>query len=122
MPCTLPDHVDVSAETLQTIADRHGVGGSDVERLPETGIFNAIYRLGDGAILRIPRNHPKFIEAAHNEAIAVPAARAAGVRTPRLLAFDDSLEVLRCFLEPPGRSLARAWRGEGRSACRSMTR
>lgn len=94
MPFTLPDHVDVSPNTLAAIAARHGLDATDVERLPETGIFNAIYRLGDGAILRIPRNHPKFVAAARHEAVAVPAARAAGVLTPRLIAFDDSLELL----------------------------
>jgi aminoglycoside phosphotransferase (APT) family kinase protein len=94
LPFTLPDHVNVSSETLHKIADRHGVGGCYVERLPETGIFNASYWLGEGAILRIPRNHPTFIQAARNEAVAAPVAHAAGVRTPRLLAFDDSLTLL----------------------------
>lgn len=95
MSFTLPDHVDVSPETLRQIGERHGIAGCYVERLPETGIFNAIYRLGEGAIVRIPRNHPTFIQAACNEVVAVPAARAAGVRTSRLL------EILRFFLEPP---------------------
>src|SRR5687767_5916883 len=90
----LPDHVDVSPETLSALAFRYGADTADVARLPETGIFNAIYRLGDGAILRIPRNHPKFVAAACHEAIAVPAARATGVVTPRLLEYDDSLELL----------------------------
>ena len=74
----LPDHVDVNAETLRAIADRHGLDGSDVERLPETGSFNAIFRLGDDAILRIPRHHSDSIAAARSEAVAVPAARAGG--------------------------------------------
>jgi aminoglycoside phosphotransferase (APT) family kinase protein len=90
----LPDHVDIGPETLCAIASRHGIDAADVECLPETGIFNAIYRLGDGAILRIPRIHPKFVAAARCEAVAVPAARAAGVVTPRLIASDDSLELL----------------------------
>jgi len=94
LPFTLPEHVEVSADTLRAIADRHRIDSSTVVRLPETGIFNAIYRLGDDAILRIPRNHPKFVEAARHEAVAVPAARAAGVLTPRLLAFDDTLGLL----------------------------
>ena len=129
MPFTLPDHVDVRPETLLEIAYRYSVGGGSVERLPETGIFNAIYRLGDGAILRIPRDHPKFVEAARNEALAVPAARAAGVRTPRLLAFDDSLELLpvpyTVYERVPGQPLesleldpadaAEVWRDHGRN-------
>ncbi len=58
LPLMLPDHVDIGPETLCAIASRHGIDAADVECLPETGIFNAIYRLGDGAILRIPRIHP----------------------------------------------------------------
>ena len=129
MPFTLPDHVDVSPETLHQIANRHGVDGASVERLPETVIFNAIYRLGDGTILRIPRNHPTFIQAARNEAVAVPAAVAAGVRTPHLLAFDDSLDLLpvpyTVYERVPGRPLealnldpadaAEVWREHGRN-------
>src|SRR4029079_10027840 len=61
---------------------------------PEVGIFNAIYGFGTDLILRIPRNHPAFTNAAHKEALAVPTARAAGVRTPALIAFDVSLELL----------------------------
>jgi aminoglycoside phosphotransferase (APT) family kinase protein len=62
--------------------------------LPETGIFNAIYLLGDDLILRVPRDHPAHVAAVRKEAVAVPAARQAGVRTPRLVVFDDSLELL----------------------------
>ena len=64
MPFTLPDHLDLSTETLlREIAERHGFGECSVERLPTTGIFHPICRLGDGAILRIPRHHPPFAEA-----------------------------------------------------------
>lgn len=77
MTFTQPDHVAIDAQTLRAIADRHGLDGSDVERLPETGIFNAIFRLGDGATLRTPRHHSDSI-AARSEAVAVPAARAGG--------------------------------------------
>ena len=93
-PLGLPDHTPVSAEALRALAERHHVSVQQVERLPDTGIFNAVYRLGDGLILRIPRNHPAFTDAIHTEAVAVPAARAAGVRTPRLLLVDDTRDVL----------------------------
>ena len=49
---------------------------------------------GDDLILRIPRDAPLFVAAIRNEAIAVPLARAAGVRTPRLVAFDDRLHLV----------------------------
>ncbi len=63
-------------------------------QLPETGIFNAVYLLGEHHVLRIPRNHPKHVEALYREAIAVPAARQAGVRTPALVVFDDTCDLV----------------------------
>ena len=48
----------------------------------------------DNLMLRIPRNHPRFILATRNEAIAVPLAMAAGVRTPVLAVYDGTLSIL----------------------------
>src|SRR5205823_2240742 len=90
----LPPFPEISDDLLYAIAERHCVGGALISRLPEVGIFNAIYALGSDLILRIPRNHRAFTDAARTEALAVPAARAAGVRTPELIAFDASLELL----------------------------
>jgi aminoglycoside phosphotransferase (APT) family kinase protein len=90
----LPPFPEISDDLLHTIAERHSVGGSAISRLPEVGIFNAIYALGTDLILRIPRNHPAFIAAACKESIAAPAARAAGVRTPALIVFDETLDLL----------------------------
>lgn len=42
----------------------------------------------------MPRDHPISAADARKEAVAVPAAREAGVRTPRMLAFDESLDLL----------------------------
>ena len=54
----LPPHVDLTPQTIRAIADRHGLDiAAGVERLPDAGIVNAIYRLGVAAILRVPRNH-----------------------------------------------------------------
>jgi aminoglycoside phosphotransferase (APT) family kinase protein len=50
--------------------------------------------LDDAFVLRIPRNHPVCISAVASEAIAVPAARAAGVHTPKLIAVDETLDLL----------------------------
>jgi aminoglycoside phosphotransferase (APT) family kinase protein len=91
---SLPDFPEVSPGILRSIARRHGLDAYDFSILPETGVFNAIYLLGDDYVLRVPRHHPDFVAAARKEAIAVPAARDAGVRTPRMLAFDDSLDLL----------------------------
>ncbi len=91
---SLPEFPEIRPEILRSIVLRHGLDARDFSVLPEAGVFNAIYLLGEDYILRIPRRHPAFVTAARKEAIAVPAARDAGVRTPRMLAFDDSLELL----------------------------
>jgi len=88
----LPEFPVLSDLILDAIAARHGAG--TVSHVASVGIFNAVYLLDDDLILRIPREHPAFIAAAHRAAAAVPAARAAGVRTPRLVAFDDARELL----------------------------
>ena len=73
----LPPFPELSDDLIHAIAERHGVAGSAIARLPEVGIFNAIYALGNDMILRIPRDHPAFTNAARKEVLAVPAARAA---------------------------------------------
>src|SRR5262249_31145996 len=90
----LPAFPKVSARVLQAVSDYHGLGTRRFSRLPEIGIFNAVYALGDDLVLRIPRIHPAFVSAARKESVASPAARAVGVRTPALIAFDDTLNLL----------------------------
>lgn len=94
MGLNLPRHTTVSEDVLRSIAERQGLSDVPISRLPDAGIFNAIYLLGNDLVLWIPRNHPAFAAAIHKETIAVPLARAAGVRTPDLVAFDDSLDLL----------------------------
>jgi hypothetical protein len=76
---SLPDLPEVRPETLRSIARRHDLDARDFSILPGAGVFNAIYLLGEEVVLRVPRNHPAFVAAARKEAIAVPAARSAGV-------------------------------------------
>jgi hypothetical protein len=83
----LPDFPDLSDEVLSVIAARYG--GGLVVRLPEGGIFNAVFLLGEDLILRVPRDHPDFVAAVRREILAFPAARDAGVRTPCLVAVND---------------------------------
>jgi aminoglycoside phosphotransferase (APT) family kinase protein len=90
----LPAFPKVSTRVLHGICEHHCLGVHTFSRLPEIGIFNAIYALGDDLILRIPRSHPAFTAAARKEALAAPAARAAGIRTPALIIFDDTLDLL----------------------------
>ena len=91
----LPDFPTVSTEIVDAIARRHGLGALRARRLPETGIFNAMYALGPRHVLRTPRDHHAHFDALRREATIVPAARAAGVRTPALVAFDATCQ-------PPG--------------------
>jgi aminoglycoside phosphotransferase (APT) family kinase protein len=90
----LPNHVSVSPEAARAIAARHGLGDRRVVRLADTGIINAVYLLGDNLVLRVPRDHPGHVAQARAEAVAIPAARAAGVRTPALVAYDDACDLL----------------------------
>lgn len=62
--------------------------------MPSNGIINTVFALGERFVLRVPRQHPAHADQARREAIAIPAAAAAGVRTPPLVAFDISLELL----------------------------
>lgn len=108
----LPDFPDLSDAILHAVLDRMGAGRQRIERLPGSGIFNAIFAVGDDLILRVPRHHPAFVSAARKEALAVPCARRCGVRTPRLVAFDESLDLLPvpCALyeRSPGRNAGSA--------------
>src|SRR5262245_31545283 len=89
-----PEHVEVSAEVVRSIAERHGIRADEFARLPEVGITNAVYLLGDHLVLRVPRNHPVHIALARKEVVAAGVARGAGVRTPRIVAYDDVADLL----------------------------
>lgn len=53
-----------------------------------------MYPLSEDFVLKVPHDDPGPISSMHIEVIAVGAAYAADVRTPRLVAFDDSLDLL----------------------------
>lgn len=60
--------------------------------LEATGVANRIYATKD-LVLRVATDHPDAIVDARTESIAAPVARAAGILTPRLIAFDDSRTI-----------------------------
>src|SRR5581483_5488122 len=93
-PMNLPEVTEVTTEALHAMAKRHGLGVSTFSMLLTVGIFNTIYLLGEHLVLRVPRNHPKAFACLRKEAVAVPAARRAGVRTLDLVVFDDTQELL----------------------------
>lgn len=128
----LPDPVPAPAEALAAIRVRNGLPDALARQLPSFGITNTIYLLGEEVVLRVPRDRPRFIQTAYHEAIAAPIAYAIGLRTPRLLAFDDARDLLpvpyTLYERAPGLALgaacddpalaAEAWRALGRELAR----
>jgi aminoglycoside phosphotransferase (APT) family kinase protein len=90
----LPEPTALPSDVGAAIATRHGLDAQSIVQLPQVGIINIVYLLGDDLVLRVPRAHPAHVALMYREAVAAPAARAVGVRTPRLVVFDDSLTLL----------------------------
>jgi hypothetical protein len=85
---------EVTEPQLVAICERHGLPHGPFGRLPETGVVNAIYTVADVAVIRVPKDVPGCLRDTWTESVAVPAAMASGVRTPALLAFDDSCDIV----------------------------
>lgn len=86
--------IDISRTTIAAIVARHRLGTHSYTPLRSSGRATSVYLLDDRLVLRVPRDHPALIAGLSADPIVIPAARAAGVRTPRLLAFDDSRDLL----------------------------
>lgn len=87
-----PTHV--SNRALQAIAARLGLPSAAWIAQASIGTANSIFRLGDAFVLKVPRQHAAIIAGAAREAHAASIARAAGVRTPAVVLFDDSCTLL----------------------------
>jgi Ser/Thr protein kinase RdoA (MazF antagonist) len=117
-------------DLVDALFARHGVPGPWVP-LRATGIANRIYATQE-VVLRVATDHPEAVSDARTESVAAPAAHAAGIQTPRLLAFDDSRTLVdrpfslweRVHGEPLGllelgrSQLWEAWRQVGRQLFR----
>ena len=88
--------LELTREQLQVIIDRHaiGVGLDEVHRIESMGIVHTIYAVGPSFVLRVPKVHPDAVADSYTGMIATPAAVGAGVSTPRLVAFDESSDVV----------------------------
>jgi hygromycin-B 7''-O-kinase len=80
---------------------------TDVRPMQRLGMENHIWALGDEYVLRIPlRGDPAGMVV---EALTVPVAREAGVRTPDLVVFDETREltddVYTIYERAPGHTL-----------------
>ncbi len=73
---------------IDAIFARYGESGP-WEPLPSLGLANRIFATWD-VVLRVATDHPDGVVDARTESVAAPVARAAGILTPRLIAFDDT--------------------------------
>ncbi len=80
--------MDLEPELIDEMFARHGVSGPWAA-LPSTGLANRIFATRD-VVLRVATDHPDGVVDARTESVAAPVARAAGILTPRLIAFDDT--------------------------------
>jgi len=76
------------AERVDAIFAKHRVQGP-WKQLPSTGVANWIYA-ADDVVLRVATDHRDGVPDARTESVAAPAAHAAGILTPRMIAFDDT--------------------------------
>lgn len=82
-------------EQLQAICERHGLrADGGFGRLASTGVINTIVTIGHDLLLRLPKDAPEGWSDTLTESVAVPAAMAAGVRTPALVAFDEACDLV----------------------------
>lgn len=88
--------LELTDEQLRAIVERHGitVRRDDLCRLESMGIVHSIYALGQALVLRVPKLHPDALADAYTGSVAAPAAVRAGVSTPRLVVFDESLDIV----------------------------
>jgi aminoglycoside phosphotransferase (APT) family kinase protein len=85
---------ELSDDTIRAIVERHGLASRRWSRLKSTGVVNSVYALDDELVLRVPTSHPSSVADTLTESVAAPTAHAAGVRTPRLVVFDESRTIV----------------------------
>jgi hypothetical protein len=125
--------MNLEPDLIDAMFARHGVSGP-WEPLPSTGLANLIYATRD-VVLRVATDHPDGLVDARTESVAAPVARAAGILTPRLIAFDDTRTMVdRPFslwervhgetlglVNLPSCQMADAWRDVGRELTRGAS-
>jgi aminoglycoside phosphotransferase (APT) family kinase protein len=73
---------------LDALATRYGVPAAAIREVPG-GVANRAYTVGDDLFVRIPRSSA-FEKDLLKEGAVIPAARAAGVRTPAIVDLDTT--------------------------------
>jgi hygromycin-B 7''-O-kinase len=78
-------------ELIQAIAAHHNLSG-DVAKMPDSGMVNEAWLIGDDIVLRILQQEDTDDEALR-ESKVVPLVRSAGVSSPELIAADLSCSI-----------------------------
>jgi hypothetical protein len=90
----------VSNAVLDAIVARHRLNvDGPIVPLESAGVVHALWRLGPKLLLRVPKNEEMCVADHRCEAAAIPLALDAGVRTPGLVLFDDSLQLLPVMID-----------------------
>ncbi len=84
----------ISARQLSAIAREHGFAVERDAVQPWIGATSCVYPLGADAVLKVPHANAEAERSLQIDVAVGPVMREAGVRTPRLLAFDDSARLL----------------------------
>ena len=82
-------------QQLGRIVQHHGLRlDGPIIPLHSSGVVHSLWALGSQLVLRVPKNEPMSLGDHRCESVAIPLALRAGVRTPDLMVFDDSLTIL----------------------------
>lgn len=84
----------VHPDVLAAIGSRHGLASLAVRRQRWSGAMNSVYELGNDHILRIPLDIPQATRCIVEEAQVLPVLERHDIAAPRLVAFDDSHELV----------------------------
>ena len=79
---------DADAPDVDGILRHHGLH-APWSPLPSTGVANRVYATA-AVVVRVARAEAEAYADAHTEWVAAPVAHAAGVLSPRLLAYDEA--------------------------------
>src|SRR5262249_35699013 len=84
--------MNLDPDLVAAMFARHGIPGPWAP-MRATGVANRIYATQE-VVLRVATDHAESVLDARTESVAAPAAYAAGIQTPHLIAFDDSRTLL----------------------------
>lgn len=84
---------ELERSQIAAICAKHGLGSPVVGRMRSTGVVNSIYTLGN-LVLRVPKNMAPALSDTYTESVACPVAWDHGVRTPRLVVWDEDTDIL----------------------------